>query len=510
VSGGIASRLGYSLSATRLDVNDGVQGNGVYRNTSLGGRARYNIRPNMSLRGSVVFADGFSRVSNTPFPIGPAGNEFGFATGAGPVVGFIEGEVDPDNFRDAGFFAGSISFAHQVGSVYNYSASFQSVVTNREFDSGPDQSPSAKRLGLLAFPSVFENGGRIDTFNFTNNIRLGRHNLMTAGLEAERESASQVFSSQFFSTPKTTDRQRSLAFFAQDQLILFEGRLQLSAAFRTQSFTIKNPQSVPEVSNIDVKRALTADGSIAYNFQGMGTKLRAHVGNSFRAPSLTERFSLFRGQRIGNPFLRPERGLSVDGGVDQEFMSGRMRASATYFYTRLQEVIVSTSLVNTVNGRGALSRGVELSLAASPLRGLDVNTSYTYTRSDQVQVVPTLRFDNVLIPVGASVPSFDIPRHSLGLEVNQRIGESFNINFDLYSVGQHNFPLFDPIFFSQVIFTFKGYTKADLGASYTRRIDESKQITFYGKADNIFDRKIFEEGVRSPGVTGVGGVRFRF
>src|SRR5262249_39465889 len=55
VSGGVGSRLGYSFSATRLDVNDGVQGDEVYRNTSLGGRARYNLRPNMSLRGTLVF-----------------------------------------------------------------------------------------------------------------------------------------------------------------------------------------------------------------------------------------------------------------------------------------------------------------------------------------------------------------------------------------------------------------------------------------------------------------------
>jgi VCBS repeat-containing protein len=510
VSGGIASRLGYSFSATRLDVNDGVQGDEVYRNTSLGGRVRYNIRPNMSLRGTVIFADGFNRLSNSPFPIGPAGNEFGFAMGTGPVAGFIENEVDPDSFRDASMFVGSITFSHQPGKIYSYSTSFQSVVTDREINNGPDQTATARRLGLFEFPSDFETGGRIYTFNFTNNIRLGRYNLVTAGLEAERESFSQSFSSPFFSTPETTDKQRSLAFFAQDQLILLEGRLQFSAAFRTQSFTLNNPESLPEIQNIDVKRAFTADGSIAYNIRETGTKLRAHVGNSFRAPSLSERFSLFRGQRIGNPFLRPERGLSVDGGIDQELLNGKVRASATYFYNRLQEVIVSTSLLNTVNSRGALSRGVELSFATSPYRGLDVDTSYTYTKSEQVLNFSTLRFDNVRTASGASIPSFSIPRHSFSLGVNQRIRESFNINFDLYSASEHFFPLFDPVFFSQVIFIFKGYTKADLGASYTHKIDDRKQVTFYGKVDNIFDRKIFEEGFRAPGAIGVAGIRFRF
>lgn len=510
VSGGTQSGFGYSLSATRLDVNDGVHGSEVYRNTSVGGRARYNIKPNISLRGAITFVDGFSRLSDSPFPIGPAGNEFGFATGMGPVIGFIENEPNPDGFRDANLFVGSITFSHQVGNAYNYSASFQSVVTRRAFPNGPDQSATAKKLGLFEFVSDSHSNGHIDTFNWTNYIRAGRYNLITAGLEAERESFTQDFTSPFFSTPRTTDRQRSLALFAQDQVSLLDGRFQLSAAFRTQGFTIKNPESVPEVRNIDVKRALTGDGSIAYLFRKSSTKLRAHVGNSFRAPSLSERFTLFRGQRIGNPFLRPERGLSVDGGLDQELLQGKLRASATYFYSRLQEVITETALFRQTNSRGALARGVELSLAAAAGRGLDVNTAYTYTNSALALAGAILRFDNVRLPAGASIQSFSIPRHSFSLEVNQRLQGGFNINFDLYSVSKHNFPLFDPLFFSQVLFSFKGYTKADLGASYTREIGERRQVTFYGKVDNLFDRKIFEEGFRAPGATAVGGIKFRF
>src|SRR6185369_10327339 len=73
VSGGTSSGFGYSLSATRLDVNNGVHDGEVYRNTSVGGRARYNIKPNISLRGTISFAGGFSRLSDSPFPVGPAG-----------------------------------------------------------------------------------------------------------------------------------------------------------------------------------------------------------------------------------------------------------------------------------------------------------------------------------------------------------------------------------------------------------------------------------------------------
>ena len=510
ISGGLGSKLGYSVSATRLDVNEGVHGDEVYRNTTFGARGRYNIRPDMSLRGTVTIADGFNRLTTSPFPIGPAGNEFGFATGSGPVVGFVEDEVDPDSFRDAKTSVASILFSHQTGAIYSYSLSFQSVVTGRDFTNGPAQAATGARLGLFEFTSSSGTDGRADTFNWTNALRLGRHQLVTAGLEAERERLTQEFTSPFFSTPRTTDRQRSMAFFAQDQITLLEGRLQLAAAIRTQSFFLKNPGSVPEIQGIDIKRALTGDGSIAYTLRGTSTKLRAHAGNSFRAPSLSERFTLFQGVRIGNPFLRPERAISFDAGVDQQLFNGKLMGSATYFYSRLQEIITSTSLLNTTNGKGGVARGFELSVSASPVSTLTINAAYTYTNSAQELPAGSLRPDNVFLPSGSSSPAFSIPRHSFSFGVNQRVGKRLNLNFDLYTASGHQFPLFDPIFFSQVITIFDGYTKADVGASYTHSIGERTQMTFYGKVDNVLDRSIVDEGFRLPGAVATGGVRIRF
>ena len=55
--------------------------------------------------------------------------------------------------------------------------------------------------------------------------------------------------------------------------------------------TGSNVQTVPSnLAAIDERRAVTGDGSIAYRFAS-GTRVWAHVGNSFRAPSLYERFS---------------------------------------------------------------------------------------------------------------------------------------------------------------------------------------------------------------------------
>ncbi|HZS43560.1 MAG TPA: TonB-dependent receptor, partial [Blastocatellia bacterium] len=391
----------------------------------------------------------------------------------------------------------------------SYQVTYQNVYTSRFFTNGPGQSAPAIQFGISDFVSDSNDIGRLNTFNVTNNLRLGKYNLITGGLEYEHESFTQDFTSPFFSNPRTTDTQSSLAFFAQDQITAMDGKLYFMAAFRSQAFFLSNPQSVPQVQNIDIKRAYTGDGSVSYRVLP-NTKLRSHVGNSFRAPSLSERFVFFQGTRIGDPFLQPERGISFDGGIDQTFANNKVRASATYFYTRLQQIITSTALFHETNGKGALSRGLELSLEAAPYRGFTLNSSYTFTNSHQVLGFPILTSDNTTIPGGVSFPSLSVPKHSFSFEANQAFAHGFNVNFNLYAVGQHDFTLFDPIFFSEVLFNFKGYTKAALGGSYTRNLSESKQMTFYGKIDNLFNQKIQDEGFLAPKATALAGIKFRF
>src|SRR6185369_3108840 len=131
--------------------------------------------------------------------------------------------------------------------------------------------------------------------------------------------------------------------------------------------------------------AYTGDGSIAYFFRGTNTKVRAHVGRGYRAPSVFERFgtgfsSTFGYSIYGDPRLEPERSIAFDAGLDQMFAHSRARASATYFYTRLEQVIAFGTFgapdpferfFGYLNAHGGLSRGVELSAAVSPLSGLN-------------------------------------------------------------------------------------------------------------------------------------------
>ena len=262
--------------------------------------------------------------------------------------------------------------------------------------------------------------------------------------------------------------------------------------------------------------AYTGDGSIAYFFRSE-TKLRAHVGNGYRAPSLFERFgssfsSLFGYSVFGDPRLRPDRSIAFDAGIDQTLFQNRLRASATYFYTRLQEVIVFDfsgainpvtdpfgRFIGYINSNGGIARGVEASVTTAPTRSLDLTASYTYTKSLQrrPQVAGVLR-------------SLVIPDHQFALTASQRFGRRILVNFDLAVTSDYLAPVLDSSTFANRAYRFRGLAKADLGASYTLPFNDSRSLRFFGYVENLFNRETFESGFRTPERTGRAGVSFTF
>ena len=189
-----------------------------------------------------------------------------------------------------------------------------------------------------------------------------------------------------------------------------------------------------------------------------------------------------------------------------------MRASATYFYTELQQVIIFdfSGLIDPatdpfgrfggyVNTNGGIARGVELSMTATPTRTLNLSAAYTYTKTLQrrPQVPGTLR-------------SIAIPDHQFSLVATQRFGRRFLINFDLSASSDYIGAIFDPLTFVSRGYRFPGLAKVDLGASYTVPYGESRSLRFFGYVDNLFDREYFESGFRTPGRTGRAGAMFVF
>jgi iron complex outermembrane receptor protein len=549
------SRVLYSAGVSHFSTTRGVDGDDAARTTSGQGRATFRLTPTATFTARVYAADSFAQLNEDARPISgtlPAGiiravplsraelrrfeagtPDFQLTNGAAT---FIPSSNDGDASRATHFVSAALIFAHRPTDNFGYTLSYQGNRTDGAFYDGPAGT------GFEPFGTTRADfDGHADTLNARVDFRLGRANLITAGYEFERERF--INRSISLPTPKFAPSQdylvdvveRSHSFFIQDQVRLLQDRLQLSAAFRTQRFALSHPNFTPIATSpfagfdfAAPPNAYTGDGSIAYSFPTTGTKLRAHVGNGYRAPSLYERFGSFLDSIVfgaspgggdpprhfvafGDPRLKPERSIAFDAGLDQTFARRRARASATYFYTRLQEVIAFdfTGLVvqpdpfgrfgGYVNTNGGLARGVELSLEAAPARTLDVRTSYTYTNADE----RTPR-------VGGVIRSFTIPDHQFNLTATQRVGRRWLFNFDLTASSNYLAPIFNPSTFGSIVYRFDGIRKADAGANYTLPLSESRSLRFFGYVENLFGREYFENGFRTPGRTGKAGAQFNF
>jgi vitamin B12 transporter len=507
-SGGLGRRAGYSFGLTRLDVRRGVDGEDQYGNTVGSGRVQFNPTASITLAANFYGTISNARLNESPVALAAA------FTGAERFPRAVQGVTfqpdfnDPDLGRRNRVLVGSLRFIQNLSDELSYTVAYQRVSTHRRSYDGPLIDPRyAVFTPFGDFPYYFTNNGGTDTLDARANLRLGRLQLITGGFEFERET---LFQQSTFTTGATTDRQRTMAVFGQDQLFLLDGRLQLSFAARGQFYSIRAADRPGFLRDIEARRSLTGDGTIAYFISSTNTKLRAHVGNGFRAPSLFERFGegTINGNfvRFGDPTVRAEQSISADGGFDQRLMRDRLLFGATYFYTRLQRVIDFSGVdplgVRVFGGYfnrpGGISRGLESYVEAAPFRGTRLRASYTYTNSD--------RFS----PAVGLEREFVIPAHLFSLSLNQRY-RAFLINFDLNSTGSYIAPVFEgDIPFRQADLRFDGYTKADLFAAYERALSERVTLILFGGADNIFDAGYFENGFRAPGIVGRGGVNFRF
>jgi vitamin B12 transporter len=539
--GALDDRLFYSAGLSHLNVSRGVDGDDRARQTGLQGLLGYHFTPNVTLYGRAYANDAFATLNESPEAApGFAPPPSGARVKAIPLdldeqrrveargvpltpdnynrggANFIPNLNDPDNRRESDFFSGAVNFTQRLNDSASYQVSYHRADVNRSLLDGPR---GISLFGESAFTSILDFSGDIDTFTTRFDLRLGGANLLTTGYEFERESYGNFSTDEGPNpTPASLDiLQRSHTFFAQNQTRLLADRMQLSLAFRLQGFDLSTPRfsgGQPRYADMSFDappKAYTGDGSVSYLFRSTNTKLRAHVGNGYRAPSLFERFgaSFFGGDfsPLGDPRLKPERSIAVDGGIDQSFLRGRARVSATYFYTRLQNIIDFGSTPTDdpfgrifggyLNLGGGLARGVELSAEVSPAISTTLFASYTYTNADQ-------RAPNAAGYL--TIPGTS--DHLFTLVATQRIGRRIDVTFDLSAVGDYSPSFPSPSF--DTLYIFDGYVKADLVGAYTLPIDDRLSLRFYGKVENVFNRAYTESGFRAPGAYFIGGAAFRF
>jgi iron complex outermembrane receptor protein len=541
VGGGLADdRLTYSGTATHINITRGVRDGNPYRNSAGQGSLGFDLTPAVSITGRLWWAGDYLASTESPafpdsvlanFPASGQVRAIALRTDQLELyeqqqpfdpgnATFVPGSMDRDGRRVASFLTGSTTLEHRLAPETSYRVAYQGVDTHRTLLDGPARGGDFEPASGT---TAFTHDGRTDMIQARIDTRAGDLTRITAGYEFERERYDNR-ATDAASGPeghRVAIGQRSHSVFVQDQIRLADSGLQLSVGGRAQFFQLGTPafsntSSPYETAAIESPpAAFTGDAALAYFFERAGTKLRAHVGNSYRAPSPYERFggdfSSFSGDfdYWGDPRLAPERSVGVDAGIDQWLFDRAARLSATVFYTNLQETVIfdfATFPAATDpfgrfggyrNGGGGIARGVELSTEFSPRPGTQVLGGYTYTNSDSR--TPTIGTDYFQVP--------GVSDHMFTLAATQWIGRALNVTFDLFAASDYVISLFGSGGRQMI---FDGPVKADVVTRYDVALGNDRTGEIYVKIENVLNRRYYENGFLGPGAWAVAGFRFRY
>jgi len=532
IAGGVRNnKLTYSAGLLHLNVMSGVDGDDRARNTGLQTFTKYSFGAASSLSGRVMFSDDFVQPNVSPTTSGIPASNIPPTTivPAIPNVTFIPSRNDSDNHRTSRFWTGALIFRQSLAPTAEWVTSYQHVHTNRFFRNGPAGPGFQPTVS-----NVSQFRGDIDSVDTKILWRPAQWYSLAGGYEFENEGYLNLDDNrlpppQTVST-RTEAAQRSNAVYFANQMTLAQQRLQISLSGRAQNFHLDQPHFVYSgaannywrVPVTSPPRALTGDAALSYFMPKSGTKLRAHGGNSYRAPALYERFgSGFFYDSIGNavvfspygdPRLSPDRYNSVDGGIDQYFLRDTVRFSGTYFYTRIVQITQFDSAGNVVkpgsdpfgrtsgyyNGAGGISRGVELTTEVRPSRSTLFRASYAYVNADTDQDSAVRGFYSAL----------SIPAHSVNAFVNQRLGRKTDVTVDLYHASDYYNSL--SAAGRARAYLYSGVTKMDIVVNREVWSGEKHTLKAYAKVDNVFNQRFYENGFQAPRCTFLTGIQVLF
>lgn len=309
---------------------------------------------------------------------------------------------------------------------------------------------------------------RTDSETFRGRLDVTRQTpigTVTAGAEYEEAVVDDVST---FGPNLSGDERRTKALYVEDRFShAFDSvELELSVGARYDDYDTFGSQISPRVA-----------GALILGT----TKLRAAVGESFRAPSVVELYyPLF-----GNPELEPEIAKNVELGLDQPLGGGL--ASLTLFRNDFDEMISYDVGANRfANSGAALSQGVEVGWTRRSKLPWRIGFSYTWLDTeDDSTGEPLLRR----------------PEHSGSVSVGYAHG-AFDATLVMLHTGERR-DVVEILPFGTV--TNDAYTTVDLALRYA-----FGDWTPLLRVENLLDEE-YEEiyGYPSPSRRVVAGVRYR-
>ncbi|HEX6746466.1 MAG TPA: hypothetical protein VF092_04060, partial [Longimicrobium sp.] len=238
---------------------------------------------------------------------------------------------------------------------------------------------------------------------------LNIHRVVTRSLVAGQGNINSGPSSTIF---QTRERVRDFGVYLQEEFLALDNRLLLTGSLRGDRSSANGDPG---------HYFLYPKASASYRFPGLASwlddlKLRAAYGESGNQPLYGSKFTVLDatnsiqgnggvvlGATAGASDIRPERQKEIEGGFDATFLGGRAQLEATVYQKRISDMILRRTLAPSTgfttqifNGGELVNRGLELSLAATPLdrQSFTWNSRTTfYTNKATIENLPVPAFN---------------------------------------------------------------------------------------------------------------------
>jgi vitamin B12 transporter len=394
-------RLTYSADVSRFDTDGIYPFNSDYGNTNVSGSVRGHPDSRTDASVSVRFTD----------------SRFHFPTDAAGLL------ADSNQSHADEMISLATDIGRRLGDRYDVRLTAGGSRTTGQFDDRADSPADTLGFGFASHRDTRADRGNLDA---RVNAVLSSVLTITTGvqLEGETERQSGETTSNFgaiTTTPDTPfDRSRTtFGYYAQGVVDLPSG-----LAFNLNARADDNSA---------FGTFFTYRAGAAYRFSS-GTRIRASLGRSFKAPTFCEQFcdAPFV---VGDSTIRPERSISWEAGVEQELGRGRASVWATYFDQRFRDMIVydgsgAPGEPTYFNGAAAEARGIETGITTSLATSVTVSASYTYLQTEAT--------DDAGLPSAAFAAAERLirrPEHSAELTVRARLFDRATLGGSMVYVG---------------------------------------------------------------------------
>lgn len=467
---GEAGKVGYSLSAARLESGGFRTFNDDYRNVASSGRLDYKLTEDATLRG--IF-----RFLKTDVGLFNSNN-------------FVPGAKDPNSREALSQYLGKLEWEQRIMKEWDYRISGSIFKENVKDTDDPDPLTDCDSFG---FPCDSRTRSRfrpqISSAEFQTNYRLREWSTTTFGTEFKRRKASTSSSFDGIPAGETNKAIRNMGYYIQEQIKLLGDRLIVIPGVRLDDHQTFGTEWSPSISS-------------SYLFRETGTRLKAGYAEGFKAPTLNELFFPpgFGCAAFGNPDLGPEKSWELNAGVEQTILSDRVKLAATVFHREVSDLIGTgptpdptdpAFCVRAENLGKARFDGVEWLIDLKLFSFLSIGANYTYLDWDTV---------NGRLPRR--------PRHRGNVNLNY-FYDRFRLNLDANLVGRRDDT--DSVTGSSI--TKAGYVRYDLAGSYQLplTIPPTKDVSVFGKVENLFNKKYEEaDGFRARRLNFLLGIRASF